>query len=752
MNPTRERLILGLIVLAYLALGVLFAFSSPPFEVSDELRHFAFVEHLARGSRLPVQRAGADALWEQEGSQPPLYYYLASRVVRAFDTRDFEQLVRLNPHARIGIPLAADNKNMVVHPPAGYTTSGTLNALHVLRVFGVLLGAGTLYAAYRAVRLVITNRPWLRLAVVGLIAFNPMFLFISASVNNDNLLNLWAALAFWLSLRLITRSISWRWLPAVGVLLGLAALTKLSGLTLAPLVWLAVLLGELLRGSHVGWRARIRQVIWPAVRAGLLLAVPVMLIGGWWYWRNWQLYGDPTGLNAMLSIVGGRTIPVTSLADLIGEFRGLRYSYWGLFGAVNILMQPTIVYRLLDLLSVAAGASLVWQLAVRWRRGLNLRAWQGLFALVWIIAYAVSLLRWASLTMASQGRLLFGALPAASLLLMLGLGGIPVRPLQRVLPGVLLGVLLALAVSSPWVIRAEYRPAPLITRDQIPADAQAYGTEYAGMMRLLATQLGVRSVSPGESVPIDLYWEVLAPMPRDYSIYLHAAGEGQVTLGQYDSYPGGGTRPTSSLAAGDILHDRYWLPISATLEQPIAAWISVGLYDLETMDKLPVVDPAGQAVGWPVIGRVRIAVPTSPPQPQAELNANLNNAVELVGLDLPAETVEAGGLLPFTLYWHVLRELPDDLTLFVHLVDTEGANHGSGDAPPLSGAYPTSFWAPGDWLRDPHTCQIEAEAAPGEYWLVVGLYNAITGERLSVVNQAGERKGDSIRLARITVR
>ena len=34
-----------------------------------------------------------------------------------------------------------------------------------------------------------------------------------------------------------------------------------------------------------------------AATAGALPALPALALGGWWLWRNWMLYGDPTAAN-----------------------------------------------------------------------------------------------------------------------------------------------------------------------------------------------------------------------------------------------------------------------------------------------------------------------------------------------------------------------------------------------------------------------------------------------------------------------
>ena len=74
----------------------------------------------------------------------------------------------------------------------------------------------------------------------------------------------------------------------------------------------------------------------------------MLLIAGWWYARNLQLYGELFGLNTMVAIAGPRSL---SLLDLVPEFDGFRYSYWALFGAVNIVTFP-LAYVIFDLFTL----------------------------------------------------------------------------------------------------------------------------------------------------------------------------------------------------------------------------------------------------------------------------------------------------------------------------------------------------------------------------------------------------------------
>jgi len=89
--------------------------------------------------------------------------------------------------------------------------------------------------------------------------------------------------------------------------------------------------------------------------------------------------------------------------------------------------------------------------------------------------------------------------------------------------------------------------------------------------------------------------------------------------------------------------------------------------------------------------------------------------------------------------------------VFIHLLDDQDNLVGQGDGPPLDNWYPTSFWAAGESLADPHLLHIPAEVKPGSYRIVVGLYDPATGRRLPVVNDKGEITGDRVVVTRVQV-
>ncbi len=359
MQRLQHHWMAAVVLALFLGLGVTYSIVVPVFEASDELHHYPFVAHLARGGGLPIQRAGDETLWQQEGSQPPLYYVLAGKLTSWLPTDDLSIIYRLNPHARIGVPLAQDNKNLMVHTDReSWPWSGAVLGIHLVRLFSLLLASGTVLCTYCIALAVFARDRLLAVAAMMLNSFIPMFIFISGSVNNDNLVAFLSSLALLLLIRVIQRGASLRFLVLLGVVIGLGSLSKLSALGLVPLAGLALLLrhffvpqryrttgmqpeeGNASSGEKPNRRSYLSRVWGWAVDCAIV-CVPVLLIAGWWYVRNWQLYGDPTGINVMLDIIGRR--PSTpSLPDLLGEFEGFRINFWGLFGVVNVLLRPTL--------------------------------------------------------------------------------------------------------------------------------------------------------------------------------------------------------------------------------------------------------------------------------------------------------------------------------------------------------------------------------------------------------------------------
>ena len=105
---------------------------------------------------------------------------------------------------------------------------------------------------------------------------------------------------------------------------------------------------------------------------GFGVALAMVVIAGWWYMRNLRLYGELTGLRTMVAVAGPREEAVT-VWDLRDEWRGFWLSYWGVFGAFNILADR-VVYRAYSVIFAVGLAALV----VRVWRAARDRNWPAL--------------------------------------------------------------------------------------------------------------------------------------------------------------------------------------------------------------------------------------------------------------------------------------------------------------------------------------------------------------------------------------
>ena len=773
MTPARTRAFGGAILLCYLVLGALYSVVSPVLEPPDELSHYPFVKHVADGYGLPVQRPGEKAMWAQEGSQPPLYYLLAAGLTCWIDTDDLPVVRRVNPHARIGIALAKDNKNIVIHTPdEAFPWRGTVLAVHLIRLFSVVLGAVTVWCTYRLALTVFPGERVLALGAMAITALNPQFAFISGSVNNDNLIVAIASLTLLLLARVVEQGASTRTLGALGVLCGLGSLSKLSGLTLYPLSafalalhhgQLAVAQGSTARGSdiHTGAhtsapaQAARTATFWQAsrhwVRDCLVILVPALLVASWWYARNWTLYRDPLGLTPMLGIVGRRA-KRASLGTLLSEFQGFRISYWGLFGSVNVLLRPHWIYRVLDGFVIISCAGLAVRGVQGWRRRRTVVRWRAiLLVVVWVLVVCASLVRWTSVTKASQGRLTFPAIAAISLLLAWGVTAWFPRRLWPWVLGTLAAFLAILAWTAPFIsIAPAYRPPPRLDLADVPASAIPFGAGYDGVARLVAYEVEPRVVEPGGSLSVTLYWEALEPTDKDLSIYIHIFGKNGEKIGQRDSYPGAGTYPTSLWSEGEVIRDKFLVTVSESAQGPVAAEVEVGLYRHDRMAPVSVTDPSGQSVGRPILTRVKVRVPTQAGDPEHALDAGFGQ-VRLVGFDLESTKVRPGVQQAITLYWQVTGTLSRDYTVFMHLVDAGEEIAGQGDAPPMRDEYPTSFWGSDEYLEDQHILRVREDAEPGPHQLYVGLYDPADGSRLPVLDARSQVIGDRVHVTELQV-
>ncbi|HXV43657.1 MAG TPA: hypothetical protein VEC96_11395, partial [Anaerolineae bacterium] len=94
------------------------------------------------------------------------------------------------------------------------------------------------------------------------------------------------------------------------------------------------------------------------------------------------------------------------------------------------------------------------------------------------------------------------------------------------------------------------------------------------------------------------------------------------------------------------------------------------------------------------------------------------------GIELLTHNVEVQrGAVNVTLYWRALRPQTQDYTVFTQLLDAQGQQVAGHDSVPANGEAPTSAWPVNAVQADPHRIELPADLPPGEYTLIIGLYN-----------------------------
>ena len=298
-----------------------------------------------------------------------------------------------------------------------------------------------------------------------------------------------------------------------------------------------------------------------------------------------------------------------------------------------------------------------------------------------------------------------------------------------------------------------------------PVAAHSIYANFAQQVALLGYDLGTNRAEAGGGLPLTLFWRGLDWMGEDYTIFTKLIkANDQAVHGGRDRLPREGYR-TLYWAPGELITDPFGVPVAADAPDGIY-FINVGLYR----------EVNGQAVSLPLVqdgqptdvtsinlGPVKIGdtpanLTIEAANPKNPVNIPFGEQIELLGFDLTNQQISkwANGQIDeptsqvpdnspnsinstnsinsinLKLYWQALRQPAADYTTFVHLRDAAGNTVAQKDQPPLNGAYPSSLWEPGEVIADEITVPLPSDLPPGDYTVVVGLYDFNTFQRLAV--------------------
>ncbi len=291
--------------------------------------------------------------------------------------------------------------------------------------------------------------------------------------------------------------------------------------------------------------------------------------------------------------------------------------------------------------------------------------------------------------------------------------------------------------ASAWLIGSLEVTRPLTTPIVAPSRILPAETSLTPGIFLLGYDLPANTFSPGERLPLTLYWQALTAPVADYRVGVGLRDAADRPVAQHWDRPANGRYPTTNWLAGEVLRDWQDLAIPVTLAAGDYRLVVTLSDDLKT-------------VGQVALGSVRVSGRPrqfSPPTVGNPLSRKVNNQIAFLGYDLPSNRIQPGQPLTLTLYWQALAEMKQSYTVFVHLLGPDGRVWGQQDNPPGKGALPTTGWAPGEYITDPYEIPLKPDAPPGEYQVEIGLYDAVTGARLPVTDTNEQAQGDRILLS-----
>ena len=254
----------------------------PPFQVPDEISHFAYAQYLAETGKLPPQQATLQYSPEEYAALAGLFF--GDTIGRAQMRGIFTSAENQGLHEALAqhpSPVGTGGSTSITNQPPLYyaleaipywlsPSHNILFRLQMMRLLSALLAACTVLLVFLFLRELLPRAPWAWTVGALAVAFQPTFCFIAAGVQGDNLLFFASAATFLMLLRAWRHGLTMR----RAVLIGLAVVAGVLG----KLTFIAFLPGIALALALLGWReARRRGGVGRALRP-LLVTTAIILI------------------------------------------------------------------------------------------------------------------------------------------------------------------------------------------------------------------------------------------------------------------------------------------------------------------------------------------------------------------------------------------------------------------------------------------------------------------------------------------
>jgi hypothetical protein len=248
-------------------------------------------------------------------------------------------------------------------------------------------------------------------------------------------------------------------------------------------------------------------------------------------------------------------------------------------------------------------------------------------------------------------------------------------------------------------------------------------------------RIDATDLSPGDNVPVTLVWRASTQLTAMSATVLVRAANGQV-VGTVVG-PIGGSYPADRWPLNQVVREQRIVALAASSAAGDAT-VSVQV-------------PGGPEIPLGTVTVRDVKRDFAVPPLDHPLAAHFGDSVSLVGYDLSAPTATVGSPLTVSLGWRADRAIPLSYHIFLQLLDPSDKIWAQWDGVPRNWSYPMTAWLPGEYVLDRYALQGNAPAPGGDLTLVVGLYDAVSGQRLNVISGDGAAPADHLVLQQIRV-
>jgi hypothetical protein len=214
----------------------------------------------------------------------------------------------------------------------------------------------------------------------------------------------------------------------------------------------------------------------------------------------------------------------------------------------------------------------------------------------------------------------------------------------------------------------------------------------------------------GDNFSLDTFWHAAQKPHNDIQVCFDLASAAQrVVLTCAAPVP---SLPTSQWRAGDVWHSAQAMRVPPALES--------GVYSLTLRT-----DNDKDLGAGIFISSLKISAPARSyilPTGALSQTNHFANGVSLAAYMPQQGALSAGQVLTVSLYWQTDQEISTRLKVFVHVLDVSDNRVAGNDQTP-GDVRPTTDWVPGEYIPDVHAIALPGDLAPGEYKLLVGLYD-----------------------------